>query len=49
VTFTADAKHPAFHYFYKKNSRIKPKDLPDLVMTFVKELQGLALNQKSEN
>ena len=34
VSFTADAKRPAFHYFYTKNSRIKPKDVPELTMSF---------------
>ena len=47
VSFTADAKRPAFHYFYTKNSRIKPKDVPELTMSFVKEVQTLALKQKS--
>ena len=47
VSFTADAKRPAFHYFYTKNSRIKPKDVPELTMSFVKEVQTLALTQKS--
>ena len=41
VKFTADTKKPSFHYYYKKNSRIKVKDLPEVVMDFVKELQGL--------
>lgn len=47
VSFTADAKRPSFHYFYTKNSRIKPKDVPELTMSFVKEVQTLALKQKS--
>ena len=49
VSFTADAKRPAFHYFYTKNSRIKPKDVPELTMSFVKELQTLALTQKPQS
>ncbi len=42
VKFQADTKRPSFHYYYKKNSRIRPKDLPDVLMGFVKELQGLS-------
>ena len=41
VKFTADAKRPAFHYYYTKNSRIRPKDVPDTIMEFVGELQAL--------
>ena len=41
VKFTADTKKPAFHYDYKKNSRIRAKDLPEVLMEFIKELQGL--------
>lgn len=41
VKFTADTKKPSFHYYYKKNSRIRAKDLPEVLMDFVKELQGL--------
>ena len=42
VQFQADVKRPAFLYFYKKNSRIRPKDMPEILMNFVKELQGLS-------
>ena len=42
VKFQADAKRPAFLYYYKKNSRIRPKDIPEILMNFVKELQGLS-------
>ncbi len=45
VTFTADVKKPAFHYFYKKNSKIKKSDLPEIIGDFLGQLQELALEQ----
>lgn len=48
VTFTADLNRPAFHFYYKRNSRLKAKDLPEAITTFVKELQKLALPQKKD-
>lgn len=41
VKFQADTKRPAFHYDFKKNSKLTPKDMPEILMNFVKELQGL--------
>ncbi len=41
VKFSADAKRPAFHYLYKMNSKVRVKELQDVLMGFVKELQGL--------
>lgn len=41
MKFTADSKRPAFHYFYKKNSRIKTRDVPEHLMELVKEIQEL--------
>ncbi len=42
LRFAMDAKRPAFHYFYGANSRIKPKDVPEIVMNLLKELQELS-------
>ncbi len=42
LRFAVDANKPAFHYAYRANSRIRPKDLPEIVMNLLKELQELS-------
>ncbi len=42
LRFVVNAQKPAFHYAYRANSRIKPKDVPEIVMNLLKELQELS-------
>ena len=41
VKFVADSKNPAFHFYYKKNSMIKAKDVPDKTLEMVRQIGGL--------
>ena len=45
VTFSADAKHPAFLYDLAKNSRQKPRDTMDSILEFARQLQETAMDQ----
>jgi transcription-repair coupling factor (superfamily II helicase) len=41
VKFVADSKNPAFHFYYKKNSMIKAKDVPDKTLEMVRQIGEL--------
>lgn len=43
LKFTADSKRPCFHFYYKKNSRVRPKDLPEYLMELVRRMQILCI------
>ncbi len=47
ATFYADKAAPEFTYYYKKNNKIKPKDLPQVVSTFVQDLAEIAVEQEA--
>ena len=49
IKFAADSKQPAFHFFYRKNSLIKARDLPEKIMDIVAGIDELKSESMVDN
>ena len=45
ATFYADKEQPEFTYYYTKNNKIKPRELPEYIGKFVKDLTEIAVDR----